>query len=163
MSIALKMDVQGAKELEKALNELGDAALPTMRRALRNAAKPIADAAKIMAPTSPGGGELRNSIIIDVKPYRTDGGVYAKIGPASKSPAAHYAHLVESGTAPHSLAPKKRRLSRLFKKSRNANVMHPGARAQPFMRTAFDFNIGRAQEIIKKTIERKLARMRKGK
>ena len=148
MSIALKMDVQGAKEIEAMLDKLGIKAARSMKTALRKAARPIIKEARANAPKR--SGELRRSLMSEVKSYRGAGGSYAKVGPRSSSPAAHYAHLVEMGTAPHSLAPEKRAASDV--KSRNENVIHPGSTAKPFLRPAFDTNIDQAQLIIRDTL-----------
>ncbi len=62
----------------------------------------------------------------------------AKLAAMKKGPA-YYAHLVEGGTAPHSLGKGSHRVIRLGRKGQVLHArfqvgrMHPGARAKPFV------------------------------
>lgn len=52
-----------------------------------------------------------------------------------------YAHLVEYGTQPHKITPKKQNLENALNTNLygfKGSVDHPGAKAKPFMRPAFD-------------------------
>jgi len=52
----------------------------------------------------------------------------------------NYAHLVEYGTAPHLIRPEKKKAMTIGGEGGPLRklVLHPGTKAQPFIRTAFD-------------------------
>lgn len=60
-----------------------------------------------------------------------------------------YAHLVEFGSRPHSVAPKGSKMV----------LPHPGARPKPFMRPAFDESIGAAQAAVLRTLQLEAAKI----
>lgn len=74
-----------------------------------------------------------------------------------------YAHLVELGTAPHSVAKgdtleRKNRKGDVVKQaSQTAGKMHPGAQAKPFLRPAADDNVTRVRDAIADAIAEVLA------
>lgn len=128
------MKVEGLKEVETALRRLPDAtAKGIMRRVLREAGKPIADAARQLAPVAEG--DLRDSIAVSTKlsqrqrkKHRKGGKddveVFVGAGPHPQ------AHMQEFGT-----------------------VDHP---AQPFMRPAWDQNKRGALDGIKAAMWREI-------
>lgn len=61
----------------------------------------------------------------------------------------NYAHMVEFGTRPHSVAPK----------GSSVRDPHPGARPKPFMRPAFDESIGAAQAVVLRTLQVEAAKI----
>jgi HK97 gp10 family phage protein len=102
---------------------------------------------------------LRDSIRNEVDEEKMVGQVIvgAKLG---KYAGAH-AYLVEFGTAPHliQIGEKKktladRRKGILFGRS----VQHPGTAAQPFMRPAYDENVGRVSDIYRQAWDRNVMR-----
>jgi HK97 gp10 family phage protein len=69
-----------------------------------------------------------------------------------------YAHLAEFGTRPHSTAPKN--LSKAKgAKGRRVPRLHPGAKAKPFMRPAYDTKIGSAFTAFKEEVVSELGRI----
>lgn len=70
----------------------------------------------------------------------------------------NYAHLAEFGTSPHSTAPKN--LSKAKgSKGRRVPRQHPGAKAKPFMRPAYDTKIGSAFTAFKEEVLSELGRI----
>ena len=92
----------GAKELEKALQDLGKAtAKNTTRRALKKSAQIVADEAQILVPVDQG--ELMDSIKVSPKAKRNrtaKGEVEMFVGPT-----VYYGHFVEFGTVKQSAQP----------------------------------------------------------
>lgn len=96
----------GFEEFEEALNELPSRATQknVVRRVLKAAAEPIADAAASMAPVE--SGRLAFSISVSTKGTRRarwkgvggPGAVVVAIGPAGGTGALNYASFVEFGT-----------------------------------------------------------------
>ncbi|MCC6426280.1 MAG: HK97 gp10 family phage protein [Phycisphaerales bacterium] len=64
----------------------------------------------------------------------------------------HYAHLVEFGTRPHAVGKDSELATRVNSSRKGSGVQlgkqHPGARAKPFMRPAFDSQSNKADGII---------------
>lgn len=145
--------IEGFKELEAALAQIEKKATAkaVMRRALKNAAQPVADAANSYAPVGDD-GLLSDSVIVGTKVANEAGKVaYASVmrGGGTKGEAlaalksarkgnstvemfigpvvqAFYARFVEFGTAPH------------INGGRFSGTQHPGTSPQPFMRPAWD-------------------------
>lgn len=150
--------LEGFKELDVALAQIEKKATQkaVMRRALRNAALPVAAKANSMAPTGPT-GRLSGSVIVGTKISGEVGKVaYAKSMKATRGDKsasvkamrdarraakgsapvvemfigpvvqAFYARFVEFGTAPR------------INGGRFAGTQHPGTAPQPFMRPAWD-------------------------
>lgn len=73
-------------------------------------------------------------------------------------PPRTYAHFVEYGTAPHSLG--KGSIRKVFKGSkktvRQVGKLHPGAKAKPFLRPAFDAKKFEAVRVIERKIREEL-------
>lgn len=149
----MTVQVEGFRELEAALAQIEKKATAkaVMRRALRNAALPVAEKANSMAQIGPT-GRLSDSVIVGTKVKNEAGKVaYAKvmgaggtkgdalaamksarkgnstvemfIGPVVQ---AFYARFVEFGTAPR------------INGGKFAGTQHPGTAPQPFMRPAWD-------------------------
>lgn len=138
--------VTGLAELHKVLQELPvKIERNVMRGALRAGAKVIEEEAERLCPVAPPNmtavklgaraGELKRSIRVSVRVRSKAGWINAQIKAGNR--VAWYAHLVEFGTARHWIKPKNRKslfLAGVFKEL----IDHPGARAKPFMRPAFD-------------------------
>lgn len=149
----LDVKVEGFRELEAALAQIEKKATAkaVMRRALRNAALPVAEKANAMAPIGPT-GLLSESVIVGTKVENEAGdAAYAKVMRAGGTKGAalaamksarkcnstvemfigpvvqaFYARFVEFGTAPR------------INGGRFAGTQHPGTAPQPFMRPAWD-------------------------
>ena len=132
--------LEGFRELEAALNDLPKATgRNVLRRVAKGALAPMADKAKSMAPVD--GGELRESIKLSEKRtkrvvrenrFDRNGGLAMAMGPVSGNGVLNYASFVEFGTA--------------------------DARAQPFMRPAFDGGKHEALEYIKANLGKEISK-----
>lgn len=171
------VQINGLSELYKQLQELpAKIESNVMRGALRSGAAVFKTEAQRLVPVDTG--RLRDSIRVSVRLRR--GRVEASIkagGRTSKKVVRKmdngrlrvvyenpwYAHLVEFGTASHTIKPKGKR--GLWTGSGwSQKVDHPGARRQPFMRPAFDGRhqaaIDAAADYIRQRLPRELARVR---
>ena len=126
--------VEGLRELERALSELPKSTgKAVLRRTLLKAGKPIADAARSMAPDDPktGGNDLRSSIGVGTQLSPRQKKLHRKMFKNDKATAEAFAgagpvlhaHLQEFGTVNHG--------------------------PQSFMRPAWDSQKGKALDIIK--------------
>ncbi len=136
MSVTVKID--GLKELDKQLELLTKrAGKGVLRRTLRDAAEPLAEKARALAPDD--SGNLRGSITVSTKLDERQSRMHRRmfrddkassemfVGPAyDLGGGGRHAHLVEFGTAPHIVGGKF------------AGARHPGTAPQPFMRPAWD-------------------------
>lgn len=95
------------------------------RRVVRAGGKPIREEARRLCPVL--SGELKKSIQTRVTTRRK---VYTLAAVGARQ---HHAHLVEFGTAPHYIPLRKSQ-----RRGLNRGVKHPGAKAKPFLRPAFD-------------------------
>jgi HK97 gp10 family phage protein len=149
-----------------------------LRKAVRAAAKPVREAVKRHAPRQ--SGTLAGSISVRIGTNRKTGAVYAVVGPRrgyqrksrgeilSYGKPTKYAHLVEFGTAPHSLV-KGDKLARRTKAGRQSGggKGHPGAKAHPFLGPAYravaSYSRADMERVIKEEVEKKLAKAAKKK
>lgn len=102
-----------------------------MRAALRAGAAVIREEAKTQVPVD--SGALRRSLKVSTSTKR--GRITAKLKVGGT--LAPHAHLVEFGTKPHKIKPKRQQ-ALSFGGVVAREVDHPGARPRPFMRPAFD-------------------------
>lgn len=158
--------VKGLAALQKALDELpAKIEANIMRAAMAAGARVIANRAKEIAPleANPPGlhaykkslgwspGELRRSIRVTSRAKA--GRVTATVRAGNK--LAYYAHMVEFGTAAHLI--KARKGGVLFFGGKTVKqVMHPGARKNPFMRIAMDAEAQRALVAVGERVRRRL-------
>jgi hypothetical protein len=121
------MKISGDEELKRALKAFPD---KLEKRVLRSAAGKAATATAkgIRREAKPASPTIARFIGTKVKLYK-QGTVFAIAGPrrdSPKSPTGHNpaytAHLVDRGTKPHSMKAWGR-----------VRIVHPGAKAQPFM------------------------------
>lgn len=135
--------VTGLAELQKFLDEFpAKMEANVMRGALRAGAKPIKEAVLANIPVGPTNernkrvykgyeGALRDSVRISGRINNKKGQVSVSVkagGKVRKTGAdVFYAHMVEFGTRPHSLA-----------KDGKGQINHPGTLPRPFMRPAID-------------------------
>lgn len=172
--------IDGLAELQRNLEELpAKIEQNVMRGALRAGATEIADEARRLVPVN--SGQLRESIRVSVRPMpggriiaTVKAGGRFKVYTAGKAikgapyrtsregggidyHAPFYAHFVEFGTARHWIRPKNRKSLFIAGLLREA-VDHPGARAKPFMRPAFDGKAQAALEAMAQYIRNRLPR-----
>jgi HK97 gp10 family phage protein len=133
-------EVKGLAELEKFLDALPEKVqVKIARNAMSAGARVIRDEAKRLAPVKTGA--LRSSVRVSTR-QQINGQITATIraGGKTKTGDAFYAHFVEYGTEPHAIKPRPKGLFKVLKIGGVfvRSVNHPGAKARPFMRPAFD-------------------------
>lgn len=124
--------IAGGRELDAFLQQLPvKVERNILRAALRAGANEFKEGAKQGVPVDEG--DLKASIRVTTSARR--GTVYARLRVGGKR--APHAHLVEFGTKPHKITPKKQH-ALSFNGRAVREVNHPGTKAQPFMRPAAD-------------------------
>lgn len=142
--------VKGLDELHRQLQSIStELQNNAMRGAMRAGARVIERAAK--GAVAVHDGDLRKSIRTSTR--KRGGSVTATVKAGSK--AAFYAHMVEFGTAAHFIKPKARK-SLFFAGLARQVISHPGAKAKPFMRPAFDAHSTAAVEAMRDHLARRL-------
>lgn len=156
-SAFLRFSISGIEPFIRQLEEVGNAAPAIAQRALKAATEPMVEAAKALAPKRYGA--LRKSIGLRARNYG-NGIVVCVFGPRNeyvevrngkRIRPAKYAHIVEFGAAPHRLFGGTINATTPIQRQRRRDVLyaaakaegrktHPGAKAQPFMRPAWDAN-----------------------
>ncbi|WP_268890732.1 HK97-gp10 family putative phage morphogenesis protein [Mesorhizobium xinjiangense] len=110
--MATRVKIDGLKELERALAELPKATgKNVLRRTLRKAAQPVADAMRDKAPDDPntGGNDLRSSIAVSTKLSKRQKSQHRKMFKSDKASVEIFvgagplpqAHLQEFGAPQH--------------------------------------------------------------
>jgi HK97 gp10 family phage protein len=153
--------IEGVKELFDKLDRIAGTgskgrrtAKAMMRKAMRAGSAPIRKRAKATTPRDTG--NLHASIAVKVKQYPS-GVTVGIVGPRAKFTRtrtrkgvkrkevidAFYAHMVEGGTKPHQIPKRPTQAKTLSFISGGGTrfrkvVMHPGAKAQPFIQKAAD-------------------------
>lgn len=165
------MSLVGDKELIAKLNGLGGKVYKkVVAGASRKAFAPVVKTAKEKAPKETG--LLKKSMGVKQKRYPRAGRIVTLVGPrtgfkqevtvkdrngnpvkVTRDPV-RYGHLVEFGTGPHSTDKGSKsdwnvKDQGKLKDFRSTKDDHPGAKAQPFMRPAFDGNEARAKSIMR--------------
>jgi HK97 gp10 family phage protein len=144
--------IAGGRELDDLLRTLApNIHKNIMRAALRAGANEIKDGAKAGVPVKTG--NLRKSL--GVTTGSKGGVVTAKLKARGK--LAPYATLVEFGTRPHKIKPKKKG-GLTVGGNIVAEVDHPGARPRPFMRPAFDSKAAPAVAAVAAKIRERLTK-----
>lgn len=144
----VEFKVEGLEGIHRNLGRVsaavGDKA---MTRALIAAVRPMQDDARARAPVGRGDrrkkngrslGHMRDSIKTRVLKTGEPGEVAVWMGP---SKAHFWAKFVEFGTQPHPGRAAKLKVG--SSRRRRAYRGHPGTKAQPFLRPAFDANVER--------------------
>jgi HK97 gp10 family phage protein len=132
------LHVEGLAALESMLAQLPDKIERNIvRGALRAGSREFVKEAQRRVPRKTG--RLAKSIRVSVRKVR--GALVATTKAGNKE--AFYAHLVEFGTAAHLIKPANAKALAVAGRA-VAKVRHPGGRAQPFMRPAFDIGGQRA-------------------
>lgn len=178
-NIGGEVRVDGLEDLKRALGQFpANVERNIMRGALRAGATEIADEARRLVPVDTG--QLKESIRVSVRPmpggrivatvkaggrfkvYKSGkavkGAPYRARRPSGGTDyfAPFYAHFVEFGTSRHWIKPKNRQSLFLAGLLREA-VDHPGAKAKPFMRPAFDRKARAAVEAMAEYIRKRLS------
>lgn len=142
--------IVGGRELDAFLQSLPvKVEKNILRSALRAGVNEFKDAAK--ANIRDQSGDLRRSVRVST---RVKGGTVSASLKAGNE-KAWYWHFVEFGTAAHRIGPKNAKALALAGVVVNF-VNHPGARAKPFMRPAFDLKAGAALEAVAAQIRARL-------
>ena len=185
--VTLRM--KGVPELLATLQNLDKkAARQGLRAAVDAATKPVLKSAKANVPVETS--TLKRSLGRKVKPYRNSLTVVGIVGPRkdkqgkdkngkhrrlvhiSSGGRKHwrdpvkYAHLVEFGTRPHSLAKGDRIARKDGKRSGSVRQTqgarhHPGTSAQPFLRPALDANRRNCKGIMKRVLRDHIRKARR--
>lgn len=176
----IKVEVIGLKSLDRQLKKLPDAVLrKVVRPATSKSMTPVLQDARKRAEVIKDTGLLAKSLGRKSKTYINRGVIIHIIGPRTgfkkevtrttelpdgrilirkmTADPAHYAHLVEFGTQAHMLGQGES----VRKGTRNvfdAGGMHPGTKAQPFMRPAFDNNESRILSIYRMELKKGVIR-----
>lgn len=137
-----KIQLKGVDQLIKEVDRLGGNIKTAAGQALRAASRPIISAAKAGAVRRTG--LLRKSLGVVVRRPRK-GSPYAAIGPRRGfkvlngkrySDPAKYGHLVEGGAKRHEITVYDRDPNTHKLTGTKHKVMHPGAKAKPFLAPA---------------------------
>ena len=172
-----KDEIKGLDELLKALGSLPERFEKSiMKGAIRAGSNVIAAEAKALVPVAPpneenarlyGGrrGLLKASIRVMSPDYLPNGYVKGGVraggdvkGTKRKAAGdAYYAHFVEYGTAPHKIMAAKGKRLAIGGAPVGTSVMHPGAKAKPFMRPALDAKREAAMRAVAEYIRNRLA------
>jgi HK97 gp10 family phage protein len=165
--MARNVHIAGADELAALLKLLPkNIERNIMRSALRYGARVIANEAKKNITTEDTGA-LKRSIRTSSRSQRGTVFAYARAGGkrsgAKKDQAAFYAAFIEYGSAAHEIKAKKAPLlSFVARDGRRVLTKfipdHPGIKARPFMRPAFDAKADAAVEAVAKRIRQRLSK-----
>lgn len=177
----VKVDTSGLKDIERTAKKK-----TITLKAVKAGGKVVQQAVKARAPRRKYSGALKQSIgVKGAKGTRGQTAAYAVIGPRKsvvklipptrgkkqiRAVPAYYAHLVEKGTRPHRLG-LGQRLARAATKKKAAQAatsqsrggQHRGARANPFIATAWVSSRKRAaavaQSVLGQEIKKELAKV----
>lgn len=148
----MERDIKGLRELQAALEQFpAKVERNILRGAMRAGAKEIAEEVQRRAPVADG--DLRASVRARARVKH--GKVLGLVSVGDKK--AWYARFVEFGTAAHFIKPKARK-SLFIAGLLRETVDHPGARKNPFFRTAIDAAWRRAVEAVVAYIRRRLTK-----
>lgn len=146
--------IAGGRELNDLLQTLAPKVERNiMRGALRSGAVVIRDEIKRRAPVA--SGDLRDSIRVTTRAKKGTVSASAKVG----NQTAWYAHLVEFGTRPHVILPKRQGGSMQFGGIRTRLVNHPGTTGRPFIRPAGDASTPAAIAEVTKYVRKRLTKL----
>lgn len=154
--MAKYLNISGGEALAKALKTLpARIERNIMRSAMRAGARVLANEAKANVPIKEG--DLRRSIRVTTNTRK--GEVTAR-AVAGNRKEAFYAHMVEFGTVGHMIHAKPGKMLRFTardgKTVETLRVLHPGARARPFMRPALDSKSNQAVAAIANHVRKRL-------
>lgn len=148
-----EISVQGLSALQKALEELPEKLeRNVIRSALRVGIKGMKAEAEARVPVK--SGDLKASLKIRTRLVKGE----PVAGLTAGDKKAYYAHMIEFGTKAHEI--KSTNGKPLFVSNGRPiyKVKHPGARAQPFMRPAFDAGNRKAVEDFAAYVRKRLTK-----
>ena len=157
MAMGIELDKRDVRIVQNMLRKL-PAATPrrVLRPAITQAIKPLRKSIKRRAGQIKDTGQLQKSIGVKVKSYTKGNTVVGISGPriefkgkAEGRAPAHYAHLVEFGTAPHMIEVTGA-------DGVTRQVQHPGSEPQPFIRPAIDENGHKVSRILRRVVGERL-------
>lgn len=164
--MASEATIKGTKELIEFLSNLPlKLEKNILRSALRAGAGVIAKEAKAKVPV--GMGNLKKSIRTGSNVRKGGVEAYVRAGgrknkSKDKDQSAFYAQFVEFGTAYHPIKPKNKKALKFKAKDGStrlaSQVLHPGAKAQPFMRPAYDAKSEQAMYAVSNRIRQRLTK-----
>lgn len=125
----VKLQVEGIDEVSKALDGQRDKLRAALETIVLAGAEVIRSAA-----ASNARGKLAGDMLKELA-EKAGTKVLANIGPHKRR---WYAQIVEKGAKPHAVAPRKRKALKLGDNAFRRRAAHPGMRAKPFLRPAFD-------------------------
>lgn len=125
----VKLRVEGIEEVSRALDGQRDKLRAALETIVLAGAEIIRSAAESKAR-----GRLASDMLKELA-EKSGTKVLAYIGPHKRR---WYAQIVETGAKPHAIAPRKRRALKLGDNAFRRSAAHPGMRARPFLRPAFD-------------------------
>jgi HK97 gp10 family phage protein len=153
--------VEGLDELVKGLKEVGLSVNSSLRTAMREGMKVIQQEAESNARAI----TKRKATRIEVSTHGSREGSRNVTVTLSPSKKAWYLGFFETGAKPHQISGRRGR--RLYFKGRKGNlvvvrsVRHPGMRARPWLRPAYEAKreaaVGKVSEVLRKAIETKRA------
>lgn len=148
----MSIKIEGKSAIAKKLKRLsGKVAGSIARRSGAAGARVIRNEARRLVPED--SGTLKKAINVRTKQFRNRSGFHFYIAVdrgGSVKNDGWYAHFIEYGTQPHQVIPKA---AQALKLSASGDVVrnianHPGTRAQPFMRPAFESKADNAVRVI---------------
>lgn len=153
MGKSVKFEIEGFEALEQQLKEISQSqGKAAVRKSLKKAAKPVADAARGTAAFHDKTGKLRKSIAVSTRLSRRQAALQRRAGRDDVmvfvGPGGAHGHLIEFGTKPH------------INKGKFAGTKNPGTRTRPFMRPAWEAHKDQSLKILIeelwKNIERRI-------
>ena len=163
MSLRLDAKLLGAGDVEKLLSKLPDKiGAKVLKQSMRAATKPMVKQAKSLAPKRTG--KLQKSIKVKDSRKKIKGNHAVLFGVTKEAP---HAHLIEYGTQPHAIKVKDKRFLKIggLEIFGLKEVHHPGTRARPFLRPAFDMGKGKwfpdLGKEVGKLIDKEVKKLRK--
>lgn len=127
----VKIQVDGIENVKRALDGQRDALRQALEKIVLAGAEVIRSAAESQAP-----GKIANDMLKEPA-EKTGTKVIVHIGPHKRR---WYAQIVEKGAVAHPVAPRKKKALKLADNTLRRSAQHPGMRARPFLRPAFDGN-----------------------
>lgn len=157
MTTSRDQTIVGGQELDNLLKTLpANLEKNIMRTALRAGANVFLAEVKRRAPVD--SGALAKTVRISTKAKKGDVSASVKVGGKAKGEDVFYAHMVEFGTRPHKIQPKKPGGFLIFGTVRVRSVEHPGIQGRPFMRPAVDAKFVEAVNAVRGKVRERLAK-----
>lgn len=145
--------IAGGRELDDFLQTLAPKMQKNINRAgLRAGAAVLLEEVRQRIPVA--SGALRDSARITSRARGATVSASVKVG----SKTVWYAHIVEYGTRPHKILPKRQGGAMQFGGIETRLVDHPGTRGRPFMRPAIDDKFPQVVQAVAKKIRERLTR-----